>query len=82
MVQLTSVVLQSLASETQVCLRQHSFSGEKRRRRKENNIAWNIGLNSFTAPACKISGLKAAQTHLKSSIVSSLITNLFQCYVF
>ena len=33
--------------------------------------------NLFTAPDCKISGLKGARTRLKNSIVFGLITNMF-----
>ena len=36
-----------------------------------------LPVNLFTAPACKIYRVKDAQTRLKNSIVSGLITNLF-----
>ena len=36
-----------------------------------------LPVNPFTAPACKISRVKDAQTRLKNSIVSGLTTNLF-----
>ena len=34
-------------------------------------------INPFTASACKISGLKDAQVHLKNSIFSGPITSTF-----
>ena len=37
-----------------------------------------IIINPFTAPACKISGLKDARTRLKNSIFSGLRTNLLK----
>ena len=35
-----------------------------------------LGINPFTAPTCKISGLKDARTRLKNSIFSGPITHL------
>ena len=34
-------------------------------------------INPFTAPACKISGLKDARTHLKNSLFSGPVTSPF-----
>ena len=36
-----------------------------------------MSFNPFTAPACKISGLKDARTHLKNSIFSGPIASPF-----
>ena len=39
-------------------------------------------INPFTAPACKLSGLKDAQMHMQTVYFPVLYLIYFQCYVF